>query len=150
MTDTGDVVEARLEGYERDMNQRRRSLAREFRLRYFALQATWVIVLTAGAAIPLSAALGWPGWVAPVLGFSVVVATGLEKVFNRTTDGAVAVDRLRRALEQEGRLFRARRLHYADIDDPFDEYVCRSEAAIADFDRSMLAYAQQIAPTSKS
>lgn len=150
MTNTGHADDARQEEYERDMKHRRRGLAREFRLRYFTLQATWVIVLTAGAAIPLSAALGWPGWIAPILGFSIVVATGLEKVFNRTTDGAVAVDRLRRTLDQEGRLFHARKLHYADTNDPFDEYVRRSEAAIAEFDRSMLAYAQRIAPPTKS
>lgn len=145
MTDARDEVADRQADYKRDMARRQRRLAWAARLRSFVLQATWVIVLAAGAAIPLSAAMSWPDWVAPTLGFVVVLATGIEKIFSRTTAAAAAVDRLRRHLEQEGRLFHARQMDYAGADDPFEIYVTRSEAAIQEFDRSMLTYGQRMA-----
>ncbi|MGB3686433.1 MAG: hypothetical protein WA991_11485 [Ornithinimicrobium sp.] len=73
-------------------------------LRTVVIQSLWIIVIIAGAGVPLSAALHGPEWVAPILGFAVVVAAGIERVFRRTTSAAVAQDSLRRGLAREQRM----------------------------------------------
>ncbi len=129
--------------YEREIARRRRRSTWEVGLRTFTMQVTWIVVLAAGAAVPLAAALGWPGWVAPVLGFVIVVATGIEKIFGRTTDAAVAVDALRRRLDRERRKRDARSGSDEAESDGFDAYVRGCERAIAEFDASMLAYTKK-------
>jgi hypothetical protein len=137
-------TDARLR-YEHEMRRRLRYLDVVARLRAFTMQVVWIIVLAAGAAVPLATALEWDDWVAPVLGFVVVVASGVERIFNRTTAAAVAVDALRRRLDRERRVLVAGQLEYADADDPLGVYVERSEDAIAEFDRTMIDYGQQVA-----
>ncbi|WES63167.1 hypothetical protein P0L94_11945 [Microbacter sp. GSS18] len=137
------VVENGRSRYEGDIARRRRRLTWEVGLRSFTMQATWLVVLAAGAAVPLAAALGWPEWVAPVLGFAIVVATGIEKIFGRTTDAAVAVDALRRRLDRERRKRDARSGSDEADADGFDAYVRGCERAIAEFDDSMLAYTKK-------
>jgi len=71
--------------------------------RALSAQALWLVVVLAGAAIPLNTAVGGPAWVEPWLGFTVVAAAGIERIFARTSQKAAAVDSLRRALEQKVR-----------------------------------------------
>jgi hypothetical protein len=129
--------------YERELGRRRRRLSREVRLRSFTMQSMWIIVLAAGAAVPLATAMGSPGWVGPALGFVVVVATGIERIFTRTTVAAVAVDRLRRRLERERRGLSAGILDAGEADQ-FALYVRNCEAAIAEFDETMIAYSSKL------
>lgn len=77
-------------------------------LRTGGIQALWIIVILAGAGVPLNEAVEGPGWVGPTLGFVVVVAAGVERVFARTTPAAAAQDTLRRGLSREQRIFLAR------------------------------------------
>ncbi len=130
--------------YAKDMDRKVRRLAAESSARAVVMQLNWIVVLMAGAAVPLSTALDWGDWVAPVLGFVVVVAAGIDRIFARTAPGAVAVDQLRRRLDREQRLWRARQLEYGDTDDPLGLYVLRSEEAIAEFDRAMIDYNRRL------
>lgn len=109
-------------------------------MRAGGIQIVWLTILIAGAAIPVSDVLidgGWE-WVSPVLGFIIVIAAGLERIFSRTTPAAAAVDELRRNLAHEYRVYLA-----ASDDggpDRFDRYVERSEALVADYDQKMIDY----------
>jgi hypothetical protein len=71
----------------------------------------WVVIVTAGAGVPLAAAVGWPDEVGPALGFVVVVvvASGIERIFGRTTPTAVAWEKLNRELSRQTRLAGGRR-----------------------------------------
>ncbi len=91
------------------MRRRLRAASFAVWLRAGGIQFAWLVILGAGAAIPLSEALidqGW-SWVSPTLGFLVVVAAGVERIFGRTTEAAVALDRLRRELAREHRMLTA-------------------------------------------
>jgi hypothetical protein len=115
-------------------------------LRASGIQIVWLVILIAGAAIPLSEALitsGW-AWVSPTLGFIIVIAAGLERIFSRTTGAAVALDRLRRDLSRERRLLIARSGPYAELTDPFCTYAERAESVIAEYDQAMVSHHQQI------
>lgn len=115
-------------------------------LRAGGIQVVWLVVLVAGAAIPLTEALaddGW-SWVTPLLGFTVVVAAGLERILSRTTDAAVALDQLRRNLSRERRLLIARAGPYEQSTDPFPLYSARAEALIETYDLSMVEYYRRI------
>lgn len=116
------------------------------RLRAGGIQAVWLVVLVAGAAVPLSDALvtdGWE-WVNPVLGFVIVLAAGLERIFRRTTDAAVPLDELRRNIAREHRLFLASADVYADPDAAYPRYAERVEEHIARYDHQMVAYAKRV------
>jgi hypothetical protein len=109
-------------------------------MRAGGIQIVWLTILIAGATITLSEVLiesGWE-WVSPVLGFIVVIAAGLERIFSRTTPAAAALDELRRNLAHEYRMYLA-----APDDngaDRFERYVERSEALVADYDQKMIDY----------
>ena len=113
-------------------------------LRTGGIQALWIVVIMAGAGVPLNEALGGPFWVAPTLGFIVVVAAGIERVFGRTTPAAFAQDNLRRGLAREQRLFLSGAGPYQG-DDAFDCYAERSEQLIAEYDQVMVAYSTTLA-----
>lgn len=113
-------------------------------LRTGGLQTLWIIVIVAGAGVPLNEALSGPGWVGPVLGFTVVVAAGVERIFGRTTPAAAAQDALRRGLARERRLFLAGVGPY-DGDGAFELYAERSEQLVADYDQAMVAYSSTLA-----
>ena len=130
--------------YEREISRRLRRSSLAARARAFALQSNWIVILAAGAAVSLSAALDWDDWVGPVLGFVVVIGTGVDRIFSRTTEGSIAVDRLRRELERQRRLYEARQLMYSDNADPFGSYVARVEAAIAEYDEAMVSHSSRL------
>ncbi len=113
-------------------------------LRTGGIQALWVIVIVAGAGVPLTEALGGPSWVGPVLGFVVVVAAGIERVFGRTTPAASAQDALRRGLAREQRLYLCGAGPYGGAD-AFDRYAERSERLIAEYDEAMVTYSSGLA-----
>jgi hypothetical protein len=116
------------------------------RLRAGGIQVVWLVIIIAGAAIPLAEALitdGWT-WVSPVLGFVIVIAAGLERILSRTTDAAVALDQLRRELSRERRLLIARSGPYADAEEPLSLYAMRAEAVIASYDASMVDYNRRV------
>jgi hypothetical protein len=144
MTDAVDTASEGERRYERELIRRRRRLTAQWGARAFVVQATWIVILAAGAAVPLATALEWDDSVGPVLGFVVVVATGVERIFGRTTQGAVAVDELRRRLDRERRLLDTRRMEYAETDDPFGLFVARSEEAIDQYDRTMVEYGARL------
>jgi hypothetical protein len=111
-------------------------------MRAGGIQIVWLTILVAGAAIPVSDVLidsGWE-WVSPVLGFIVVIAAGLERIFSRTTPAAAALDELRRNLAREYRIFLAAPDDHDGGADRFDRYVERSEALVADYDQKMIDY----------
>ena len=116
------------------------------RLRAGGIQVVWLVILIAGAAIPLTDALiteGWT-WVSPMLGFLIVIAAGLERIFSRTTDAAVALDQLRRELSRERRLLIARSGPYAETEEPESLYAARAEAVIGSYDARMVDYNRRI------
>ncbi len=113
-------------------------------LRTWGIQALWIIVILSGAGVPLNEALDGPYWVGPVLGFLVVVAAGIERVFGRTTPAAAAQDVLRRGLAREQRLFDAGVGDYRG-DDAFERYLRRCEELISAYDESMLDYSASLA-----
>jgi hypothetical protein len=115
-------------------------------LRAGGIQFVWLVILGAGAAIPLTEALidqGWT-WVSPTLGFLIVVAAGVERIFGRTTEAAVARDRLRRELAREHRMLTAAIGPYSLTDDRFVLYAQRTEEHIARYDEQMVAYHSQV------
>ena len=115
-------------------------------LRAGGIQFAWMVILVAGAAIPLSEALideGW-SWISPTLGFLIVVAAGVERIFGRTTDAAVALDKLRRELAREHRMLMAATGPYSLADDRFALYAQRTEEHIARYDEQMVAYHSQV------
>ena len=113
-------------------------------LRTGGIQALWIVVIVAGAGVPLNEAVGGPDWVAPTLGFVVVVAAGIERVFGRTTPAAAAQDVLRRGLAREQRLFLSRSGPYQD-EDAFEVYTERAERLIAEYDHVMVQYSATLA-----
>lgn len=131
--------------YERRLRRKRGIADTAAVLRAGGIQFVWLVVLVAGAAIPLTEALvddGWE-WVSPVLGFVVVIAAGLERIFRRTTDAAVALDRLRRNLSRERRLLIAGAGPYATAQDPYALYAESCEGFIATYDDAMVDYSSQ-------
>ena len=131
--------------YEREVRRRLRQLVAQSRLRAFFMQVTWIVILAAGAAVPLATALDWPDWAGPVLGFVVVIATGLERIFRRTTTASVAVEALRQRLDRERRRYAVGGLGGSVDEDLFERFVRRCEEAFDDFDETMLEYREQVA-----
>jgi hypothetical protein len=143
------MVDTDLEGLTENQKRYQRLTKRRFRaaniavwLRAGGIQAVWLVVLIAGAAIPLTEAIivdGWT-WVSPVLGFVIVVAAGVERIFSRTAGAAGALDELRRGLMQERRLLLAKSGEYATSDEPFALWAQRSEDRITSYDQRMIAH----------
>lgn len=102
------------------------------------VQSAWSLTLLAGAGVPLAQALGAYKWVAPILGFLVVVASGAQGIFARTAGMGSAMDRLARSLASERRLYEMSAGPYAEQGDMFIRFVERSEEAIAGYDRAMV------------
>ena len=120
-------------------------------LRAGGIQVVWLTILIAGAAVTLSELLidsGWE-WVTPVLGFIIVIAAGLERIFSRTTPAAAALDELRRNLAHEYRIFLAAPEDQDGGADRFERYVERSEALVADYDEKMIEYNAKVVQASR-
>jgi hypothetical protein len=115
------------------------------RLRYLVMHVSWIIVLLAGAAIALVEVFGLSSWVAPLLGFVVVVFQGVDRIFERTARGALAMDVLRRGLEREQRLLLVGGGPYAIAEDRGSLFAARCEDLIAENDRTMVAYFAELA-----
>jgi hypothetical protein len=73
-----------------------------------------------------------------------VVAAGVERIFGRITETAVALDRLRRELAREHRMPTAATRPSSLVDDRFDLYAQRTEERIARYDEQMAAYHSQV------
>lgn len=129
--------------YVTDLRSRVRTGRVAALLRTGGIQVLWIIVVVAGAGVPLSDAVAGPSWVAPTLGFVVVVAAGVERIFSRATPAAAAQDKLRRGLSREQRLFDARAEPYTD-GEAFAIYSSRSEALLAEYDQAMLDYSSSL------
>ncbi|MDO8143790.1 hypothetical protein [Isoptericola sp. 178] len=135
--------------YDRTLRTRLRVADVAAWLRSGGIQLVWLLVLAAGAAIPLTQAVApdAPTWIIPTLGFLVVVGAGVERIFSRTTPAAVALDVLRRELARERRLHLTTAGAYAGTPDPDRLYVERVEAHIATYDGRMTDYrAHQLEP----
>ena len=132
--------------YERALRRRLRLANAAAWMRAGGIQAVWLVVLVAGAAVPLTEAIladGWT-WVSPVLGFVIVVAAGLERIFRRTTAAAVSLDELRRSVSRERRLLLAGVDGHNGADATYAAYAERVEQHIAEYDRQMVAYARRV------
>jgi hypothetical protein len=128
--------------YDRVVRSRLRVANTAAWLRASGIQVVWLIILIAGAGVPLTQALdtdGWT-WVNPTLGFIVVIAAGVERIFSRTTPAAVSLDVLRRDLARERRLLMTRSDAYESADDPHRLYAERVEGHIALYDEKMVDY----------
>jgi hypothetical protein len=99
--------EVRQDLYLSEIRTRAKSGRYQMWARALSAQTLWLIVVLAGAAIPLNTAVGGPSRVEPWLGFVVVAAAGIERIFARTGRKASAVDVLRRDLEQTKRRLEA-------------------------------------------
>lgn len=130
--------------YVEDVERRVRRLRAEVWLRSTTIQLLWLIVILAGAAIPLSTALGWWSWIEPTLGFVVVAAAGVERIFARTSGKSATVDELRRALAHEHRMLLTATGDYADPTSAFPTFVARCEAAIEHHDRRTIDEDQRL------
>ncbi len=128
--------------YDRSIRRRLRIANAAAWFRATGIQVVWLIVLVAGAGVPLTQAIasdGWD-WVNPVLGFVVVVGAGVERIFGRTSEAAVSLDVLRRNLARERRLLITGSHEYATSDDPHRLYAERVEALIGTYDEEMIGY----------
>lgn len=126
--------------YDRAIRRRLRVANAAAWFRATGIQIVWLVVLIAGAGVPLTQALasdGW-SWVNPVLGFVVVIGAGVERIFSRTTEAAVSLDVLRRNLARERRLLMAGSDDYAASEHPHRLYAERVEALIATYDEKMI------------
>jgi hypothetical protein len=129
--------EARQEKYVEHMRKRAKSSRYRMGAREFAAQAIWLIVIMAGGAIPLNTALGGPSWIEPSLGFVVVAAAGIEKIFARTGRKAAAIDVLRRDLEQlQRRLEATASLPYSEA--RFAQFVQDCECRVSTHNEDMV------------
>lgn len=131
---------AAVRSYERIIGRRLRAANWAAGARTAGIQVTWLVIVVAGAAIPLVEL--FDGWdrASPVLGFVIVIAAGVERIFGRTTEPAVALDVLRRQLAREGRLLHALADDYAATADPFALYVQRTDQHLQRYDEEMVAY----------
>lgn len=123
-----DRVEQRVRWADRGMNARS-----------VGQKAAWTIALVAGGAVSLSeAVVSSMDWLPAVLGFVVVVAQGSDRLLRRSEAGSASMDRMRRDLSRENRLFHARASVY-DLDDPFPVFVERVEAILRTYDDESVA-----------
>lgn len=132
------VTDARETEFTRDLDKRIRRWRVATHLRNGGLQSMWTVALLAGAGVPLVQSLGWSRSVASTLGFIVVAASGAERLFARTADSADALDKCRRGLESERRLYSTSAGPYTGEADPFRTFVERTEEITAEFDRRSL------------
>lgn len=137
-------LDATQQHYVRRIEKRIRWADRGMNARSVGQKAAWTIALAAGGAVSLSQAIvdTWD-WLPAVLGFVVVVAQGSDRILNRSADGSASMDRMRRDLSREVRLFHARAAQY-DIDDRFPVFVERAEAILSAYDDDSVAQIQMI------
>jgi hypothetical protein len=126
--------------YVREIQRRERRARWSTRSRYLAIHLSWIVVLLAGAGVPLAEALGSPAWLPPVLGFVVVAFQGFERIFGRTSAGSRSMDRLRRGLAREERLLLAGVGAYADETTRADVFVGECEKLLLVNDEEMVDY----------
>jgi len=126
--------------YLREIRRRDRRATWGTRSRYVSIQLSWIIVLVAGAAVSLTDVFDLPSWVAPVLGFVVVVFQGIERVFGRTSQGSKAMDLLRRKLAHEQRLVLVGGGPYATVGEPMEVFIERCEQLLTENDETMIDY----------
>lgn len=134
---------ARQKAYLEEIDRRTRRGAWAMRARYVAIHASWIVVLLAGAAVALVDVFDLSTRFAAVLGFVIVVFQGIERIFERTSQGAAANDVLRRALEREGRLLLVGGGAYADAADEtaaLDVFAVHCEDLLARNDAVMIDY----------
>jgi hypothetical protein len=124
--------------YLAEFDQRLRRWRRATLVRDVGLQSTWIIALLAGAGVPLVQSFAWDRGVASLLGFVVVVATGAERLFARTSEQADALDRCRRGLESERRMYMTATGPYTNESEHFRLFVERSEVITAAYDERSL------------
>ena len=130
--------------YIQQYDRRLRRMSRAANARIFGIQTSWSVALLAGAAVPLVVALGTATWVTSILGFVVVVATGAERIFARTVGAGAALDRLRRKLGTEQRLYLTVTGPYSEDGDQFKHFVQRTEDAITNYDNTAVrAHAEE-------
>lgn len=137
-------LDATQQHYVRRIEKRIRWADRGMNARSVGQKTAWTIALAAGGAVSLSQAVAnsW-NWLPAVLGFVVVVAQGSDRLLNRSADGSASMDRMRRDLSREVRLFHARAAHY-DIDDRFPVFVARAEAILSAYDDDSVAQVHMI------
>lgn len=126
--------------YLAGIDRRLRSATWQVRARTATIQLSWVVVLTAGAAVSVVEALEWNRWIGSALGFLVVVFQGVERIFGRTSEGFRSIDVLRRDLGREKRLFQTGEGPYKDLEDPFAHFVEQAEELIRINDEEEVAY----------
>lgn len=104
-------------------------------LRSVGQVSAWTVALLAGAAVPFVQVFDTtPRWLPALLGLIVVAAQGIDRLFARRSRGSAAMDRMRRALSKERRLFLSQAGEYATADDPFERFVTRVEATLDLYD----------------
>ena len=149
--DTPDSLIPGFREYDRSIRRRLRVANAAAWFRATGIQVVWLIVLVAGAGVPLTQAIasdGWD-WVNPVLGFVVVVGAGVERIFGRTSEAAVSLDVLRRNLARERRLLITGSHEYATSEDPHRLYAERVEALIGTYDEAMIGYTSNVLGTQR-
>jgi len=130
--------------YMQQYDRRLRRMSNAANARIFGIQTSWSVALLAGAAVPLVVALGTATWVTSILGFVVVVASGAERIFARTVGAGQALDRLRRRLAREQRLYLTATGPYSEEGDQFKHFVQRTEDAITAYDTTAVqAHAEE-------
>ncbi|MGA9279566.1 hypothetical protein [Ilumatobacter sp.] len=131
--------------YLREIRRRERRATLSTRGRYVAIHLSWIVVLLAGAGVPLAQALGSPAWVAAMLGFVVVAFQGFDRIFGRTSEGSRSMDLLRRRLAREQRLMLAGGGQYAAGVDRIEVFVDRCEDLLLANDDEMVNYFASLA-----
>lgn len=132
--------------YLHDILVRDRRAKWNTRMRYLAMHLSWIVVLIAGALIPVVGTSDWANWVVP-LGIVIVVFQGIDGIFHRTAAGGRAMDILRRGLEAEQRMLLVGAGPYAETADPYAVFVKRCERLVRANDAFMVDYFADIAVT---
>ena len=107
----------------------------------------WLVVVLAGAGIPLNGALGGPGWVEPVLGFVIVAAAGADKIFARTRGKGSGSRHVATLLEQatSSVVDRVRRLRRpCRSAQAFAKFVSNAELLIDHYDQQVIEQNKQL------
>ena len=125
--------------YMHRIEKRIRWADRGMNARSVGQKVAWTVARVAGGAVSLSeAVVASMDWLPAVLGFVVVVAQGSDRLLRRSAEGSASMERMRRDLSREHRLFRARATVY-DLDEPFPVFVDRVEAILGTYDNESVA-----------
>ena len=121
------------------VERRRRGADRRVRARTVRAQASMAVTLLAGAGVTLTPAVTDVTWVAPTLGFLVVVSQGASRLLVRTGRNAPAADKLRRSLGASQRQLNANIGEYSDPSNAFKTFARETEDALDLYDREASA-----------